>query len=87
MLALIAAGVGISVVSERWGPTGVRGVIIGGIVVLGGAAVPITWVGARLYLGRWSADQSLVALAVDLPLALAALLGALAFAGTRRVVT
>jgi hypothetical protein len=86
MLALIAAGVGMGVVSKRWGPNGVWGLIIGGLAVLGGAAVLITWMGAWLDLSRWLTDQSLMTLAVGLPLTLAALLGALAFAGIRRVV-
>jgi hypothetical protein len=86
MLALIAAGVGMGVVSKRWGPNGVWGLIIGGTAVFGGAAVLITWMGAWLDLGRSLTDQSLMTLAVGLPLALAALLGALAFAGIRRVV-
>ncbi len=86
MLALIAAGVGMGVVSKRWGPNGAWGLIIGGLAVLGGAAVLITWMGAWLDLSRWLTDQSLMTLAVGLPLTLAALLGALAFAGIRRVV-
>ena len=86
MLALIAAGVGMGVVSKRWGPNGVWGLIIGSTVVVGGAAVLVTWMRAWLDLGRWLADQSLATLAVGLPLALAVLLGALAFAGIRRVV-
>jgi hypothetical protein len=86
MLALIAAGVGMGVVSKRWGPNGVWGLVISSIVVLGAAAVLVTWMGAWLDLGRWLADQSLMTLAVGLPLALAVLLGALAFAGIRRVV-
>jgi hypothetical protein len=86
MLALIAAGVGMGVVSKRWGPNGVWGLVISSIVVLGAAAALVTWMGAWLDLGRWLADQSLMTLAVGLPLALAVLLGALAFAGIRRVV-
>jgi hypothetical protein len=86
MLALIAAGVGMGVVSKRWGPNGIWGLIIGSMVVVGGAAVLVTWMRAWLDLGHWVADQSLITLAVGLPLALAFLLGALAFAGIRRVV-
>lgn len=71
---------------QAWGPNGVWGPAIGGIVVVGGVAVLITWMRARLDLGRWLADQSLMTLSVGLPLALAALLGALPFAGIRRVV-
>ena len=86
MLALIAAGVGMGVVTKRWGPNGVWGLIIGGIVVLGGAAVLVTWMRAWTDLGRWLSDQSVTTLAVGLPLALATALGLLAFAGIRRVV-
>ncbi len=35
MPALIAAGVGTGVVTKRWGPSGVWGLIIGGIAALG----------------------------------------------------
>ncbi len=86
MLALIAAGVGMGVVTKRWGPNGVWGLVIGGVIVFGGAAVLVTWMRAWLDLGRWFADQSPMVLAVGLPLALAVLLTALAFAGIRRVV-
>ena len=86
MLALIAAGVGMGVVTKRWGPNGVWGLIIGSIVVLGGAAVLVTWMRAWTDLGRWLTDQSVMTLAVGVPLALATALGLLAFAGIRRVV-
>ena len=86
MLALIAAGVGMGVVTKRWGPNGVWGLIISGIVVLGGAAVLVTWMRAWTDLGRWLIDQSVMTLAVGLPLVLAIALGLLAFAGIRRVV-
>ena len=86
MLALIAAGVGMGVVTKRWGPNGVWGLIISGTVVLGGAAVLVTWMRAWTDLGRWLIDQSVMTLAVGLPLALATALGLLAFAGIRRVV-
>ena len=82
MLALIAAGVGIGVVSKRWGPNGVWGLIVGSTVAFGGAAVLITWLRAWTDLGRWLGDQSPTTLAVGLPLVLAVL----AFAGIRRVV-
>ncbi len=85
MLALIAAGVGTGVVTKRWGPSGVWGLIIGGLVVLGGAAVLVTWMSAWTDFGRWLIDQSAMTLAVGLPLALATALGLLAFAGISRV--
>ncbi len=86
MLALIAAGVGTGVVTKRWGPNGVWGLILGGTVVLGGAAVLVTWMRAWTDLGRWLTDQSVSTLAVGPPLALATVVGLLAFAGIRRVV-
>ena len=86
MLALIAAGVGMGVVSKRWGPNGVWVLTVGGLVVLGSAAVLVTWLGAWDDLGGWFADQSVTTLAVGVPLALATTLGLLAFVGVRRVV-
>ena len=58
MLALVAAGVDMGVVTKRSGPDGVSGLIIDGIVVPGGAAVLVTWMRAWTDLGRWLADQS-----------------------------
>ena len=51
-----------------------------------GSAVLMTWQDAWLPVGSWLADQSFVTLAVGLPLALAAIVAALSFAGIRRVV-
>jgi hypothetical protein len=86
MLALIAPGVGMGVVSKRWAPNGVWVLTVGGLVVLGGAAVLVTWLGAWDDLGGWFADQSVTTLAVGVPLALATTLGLLGFVGVRRVV-
>jgi hypothetical protein len=86
MLAFIAAGVGMGVVQKRWGPAGVWGLIVGTTVVLGGGAVLVTWLQAWGPIGAWLTDQTLLTLAVGLPLALAVALAALSLAGIRRVV-
>jgi hypothetical protein len=86
MLAFAFAGVGMGVVHKRWGSGGVWGLILGTLVVLGGLAVLLTWQQWWLPLGSWLADQSAITLAVGLPVALAALIAALSFAGIRRVV-
>ncbi|WP_448626058.1 hypothetical protein [Geodermatophilus sp. URMC 64] len=86
MLAFMAAGVGMGAVYKRWGQSGVWGLSVGGILVLGGIGVLLTWLDAWRTVGAWFADQSVITLAVGLPLALAAVLGLLAFAGLRRAV-
>jgi hypothetical protein len=86
MLALAFLGMGIGIVYKRWGQPGVWGLILGTIVVFGGLAVLITWLQAWGEVGRWFADQSLVTLAIALPVAIAAVTAALSFTGIRRVV-
>jgi hypothetical protein len=86
MLAFIVAGIGMGVVQKRWGPSGVWGLIIGSLVVFGGLAVLVTWLRAWGDVGSWLTDQSVATLAVGLPLALAAVLAVLSFAGLRRTV-
>ena len=86
MLAFIFAGVAMGVVYKRWGNNGVWGLVIGGILALGGTAVLITWLEAWSSIGRWFADQSLETLSIGLPVAIAAVVAALSFAGIRRVV-
>lgn len=86
MLAFIFAGIGIGVVFKRWGPAGVWGLAIAAVVLLGGLAVLLTALEAWQSVGNWLGDQSLTTLAVALPLAVAALLAAMSFAGIRRVV-
>jgi hypothetical protein len=86
MLALAFIGIGIGVVFKRWGASGLWGLTVATLLVLGGLAVLMTWRGWWLPLGSWLADQSVVTLAVGLPLAVAAVVAALTFAGIRRVV-
>jgi hypothetical protein len=86
LLAFIAAGIGLGVLYKRWGQNGVWGLSIGGILVLGGVGVLVTWLDSWRAVGQWFADQSVTSLAVGLPLALTAVLAVLAFAGLRRAV-
>lgn len=86
MLAFLFAGIGIGVVSKRWGPSGVWVLSIGGIVVLGGLVVLFSWLDTWPAIGTWLADQSVTTLAVGLPVALAVLVAALSYTGLRRVV-
>ena len=86
MLAFVFAGIGIGVVFKRWGTIGVWGLLILSALVLGGFAVLITGIGAWQDIGNWLADQSLVTLAVGLPLLVSVVVAALSFAGIRRVV-
>jgi hypothetical protein len=86
MLAFSFLGLGLGVVYKRWGNSGVWGLSLAAVLVLGGLAVLMTWQGWWLPIGSWVADQSFVTLAVGLPVALAAIAAALSFAGIRRVV-
>jgi hypothetical protein len=86
MLAFAFAGVGMGVVNKRWGPSGTWGLIIGVMLLFGALGVLVTWRRAWGDIGSWFADQSVATLTVGLPVALAAILAALAFAGIRRVV-
>jgi hypothetical protein len=86
MLAFLFAGIGIGVISKRWGPSGVWVLSVGGIVVLGGLVVLLSWLQAWPAIGDWLSDQSVTTLAVGLPVALAAVVAALAYTGLRRVV-
>jgi len=86
MLAAAFLGVGIGVVSKRWGPTGLWSLVAATLVVGGGLAVLVSWRRAWGDVGSWLVDQSTVTLAVTIPLALALVTAALSFAGMRRVV-
>ena len=86
MLAFLAVGIGIGVISKRWGPSGVWVLSIGSMVALGGLAVLLGWLGAWPAIGRWLVDQSVVSLAAGLPALLSVIVAGLAFVGIRRVV-
>ena len=86
MMAFLVIGIGIGVISKRWGPSGVWVLSIGSMVVLGGLVVLTSWLQAWTVVGDWLADQSIATLAVGLPVALAVAVAALGYAGLRRVV-
>jgi hypothetical protein len=86
MLAFTFVGVALGVAYKRWGQTGIWGLLIAAIVVLGGLGILITWLGAWGDIGSWLGDQPLFVLAVALPAALAGVAAALSFAGLRRAV-
>ncbi|MGY2066982.1 hypothetical protein [Blastococcus sp. SYSU DS0619] len=86
MLAFMAIGVGVGIVQKRWGLNGIWGLIIGLTAVIGGLIVLISWRRGWDDLGSWLGDRDIATLAVGLPLAVAAVLGVLAFGGIRRVV-
>jgi hypothetical protein len=86
VLLFAFVGMGLGVVSKRWGPSGVWGLTIGTTVVTGALAILITWLDGWGAIGTWLADQSVTTLAVALPAALAAAVAAVSFAGIRRVV-
>ncbi len=86
MLAATFLGVAIGVVMKRWGPTGVWSLAVATLVVTGGLAILVSWRRAWGDVGSWLVDQSMVTLAVTIPVALALVTAALSFAGLRRVV-
>jgi len=86
VLLFASIGIGLGVVSKRWGPSGVWGLTIASTVLFGGLAILITWLDAWRSIGTWFADQSVTTLAVGLPAAVAVAVAAVSFAGIRRVV-
>ncbi len=86
LLAAAFLGVAIGVVMKRWGPTGLWTLVVATIVLVGVAAVLVSWRRAWGDLGSWLADQSALTLAVALPVTLALATAALSFAGMRRLV-
>ncbi len=86
MLAAAFVGVAIGVVMKRWGATGLWTLAVATIVLVGVAAVLVSWRRAWEDLGGWLTDQSALTLAVALPVAVALVTAAISFAGLRRVV-
>jgi hypothetical protein len=86
VLAFAFIGIGMGVVSKRWGPSGVWVLSLGSTVLFGALAILITWLDGWRAIGTWLADQSVTTLAVGLPAALAVAVAAVSFAGIRRVV-
>jgi len=79
-------GIGMGVVSKRWGPSGAWIVTLGSTIFFGALSILITWRDWWGAIGTWLADQSVTTLAVGLPVAVAAALAVVSFAGIRRVV-
>lgn len=86
MLAFTSAGIGVGVVMKRWGQLGMWGLIVGIVVVLGAAAVLVTWLEAWGDVGTWLGDRSTATLAAGLPALLAVVLAGLSWGGIRRTV-
>ncbi|MGY1687576.1 hypothetical protein ACI8AK_18485 [Geodermatophilus sp. SYSU D00867] len=86
MLAAAFLGVAIGVVMKRWGQFGIWGLVIGAMVVFGGLAVLVSWRGWWGDVGTWLVDESVLTLAVAIPVALAAVTAVLSFIGLRRIV-
>jgi hypothetical protein len=86
ILVIAFLGIGMGVVSKRWGPSGAWIVTLGTTIFFGALAILISWLDAWRAIGSWLAAQSITTLAVGLPTALAAVLAVIAFAGIRRVV-
>ncbi|SNS87119.1 hypothetical protein SAMN04488107_4089 [Geodermatophilus saharensis] len=86
LLAAAFLGVAIGVVVKRWGPTGLWSLVVGAILFFGGLAILVSWQRAWGDVGSWLVAQSVVTLAVAIPLVVVLVTAALAFAGLRRVV-
>ncbi|TFV58539.1 UNVERIFIED_ORG: hypothetical protein E4P37_20015 [Bacillus sp. AZ43] len=86
MLAFIFIGVGMGVVHQRWGQSGIWGLMIGTMVVFGGLAILITWLEAWGSVAAWFGDQSTTALTIGLPAVLALIVALVSYPGVRRVV-
>jgi len=86
LIACAAMGAGLGVVFKRWGPAGLYALAVGAVAVAIGALALIGWLDAWQQVGGWFADQTLLTFAVALPLLVTAVVGALSFAGLRRVV-
>ena len=86
ILLVAFLGIGMGVISKRWGSSGAWRVTLGSTVFFGGLAVLVTWLEAWSSIGSWFADQSVVTLAVGLPVTLAIAVAVLSWGGIRRVV-
>jgi hypothetical protein len=86
LVACAAVGIGLGIVFKRWGPAGLYALAVAAVGVIAGALALIGWLDAWQQVGGWFTDRSLVTFAVGLPLLVTAVVGALSFAGLRRVV-
>ena len=86
LLACAAIGAGLGVLFKRWGPPALYALSVALVALLIGALALIGGLDAWQQVGAWFADRSQLTFAVGLPLALTVVVGALSFAGLRRVV-
>ena len=86
LVACAAIGTGLGIMLKRWGPASLYALAVASVAVLVGALALIGWLDAWQQIGPWFADQTLVTFAIALPLLTTAVVGALSFAGLRRVV-
>jgi hypothetical protein len=86
MLAFMFVGISLGVTQKRWGPAGVWGVMIGALLAVGLLAVLFGWLGFWAVVWGWLTEQTLVTLAVGLPVALGVAFAAFSYAGIRHVV-
>lgn len=83
--AMISAlGMVIGVVLKRWGQSGVYALTLGSLVVLGGAAVLVTWREWWGDLGRFFTESNIVGLSAGYPALLAVAFAGLAYLWLRR---
>lgn len=83
-LLLSFASIFAGTVYKRWGQFGVYVLMIGGLVLLGAAAVITTWQQAWGAVGRFFADTSALVLLAGYPLVLSVLLAAAGYLALRR---
>ena len=86
VLAFAFLGMGMGVVSKRWGPSGTWILALGSVVLFGALSILVSWLDSWAAIGAWLADQSIGTLTIVLPAAVAAAVAAASFAGIRRVV-
>jgi hypothetical protein len=86
VLVFALVGIGLGVVSKRWGPSGVWFLSLGSLVLTSALVIVITWLDAWRATGTWLAAQSVTTLAIGLPAVLALAVAAASFAGIRRIV-
>jgi hypothetical protein len=86
MLPAAPIGTGLGVLYRRWGTTGVWAPVLASLLTTGGLVVLTTWLEAWRSVGRFLVDSPMALLAIGIPLAAAAVLGLIGYAGVRRVV-
>ena len=86
MLACAFVGIGIGVVSKRWGAPGLYALGLLTLLLGGAVAVYATWQQAWGDIWSWFGDLSVATATIALPAAITLAVGALAYAGLRRTV-